>query len=61
MKCDRCGARYAEDPSCGKIIHLQLPSRPVKPLRLKLSGRMVEIPINEDARNLRNREEEENQ
>jgi hypothetical protein len=26
-KCDRCGARFKEDPSCGKIVHLFLPSK----------------------------------
>jgi len=27
-KCNRCGARYKEDPSCGKMIHESLPNRP---------------------------------
>jgi hypothetical protein len=26
MRCDRCGARFAEEPSCGKSVHLDLPS-----------------------------------
>lgn len=27
-ECPRCGARYADDPSCGKIVHESLPERP---------------------------------
>ena len=27
-KCPRCGARWAEDPSCGGSIHKMLPHRP---------------------------------
>ena len=27
-KCWRCGARYKEDPSCGKTVHELLPNRP---------------------------------
>lgn len=26
MKCSRCGARFEEQPSCGKVIHMDLPS-----------------------------------
>jgi hypothetical protein len=29
-KCPRCGARWKEDPSCGKVIHLELPSKAEK-------------------------------
>jgi hypothetical protein len=25
--CARCGARYDDDPSCGKSVHLDLPGR----------------------------------
>lgn len=27
-RCSRCGAKYREDPSCGKSIHDTLPHRP---------------------------------
>ena len=27
-ECPRCGAKYQEDPSCGKSIHSLLPKRP---------------------------------
>jgi len=37
-KCPRCGARWKEDPSCGKVIHLELPPKAEK---LKGETKMV--------------------
>lgn len=59
MPCSRCGAKYREDPSCGKIEHLSLPSREVDPVSnapdheynplglttLQLIKRMLEAPL----------------
>ena len=34
-KCSRCGAKYKEDPSCGKSVHEFLPPKPQKPPKMK--------------------------
>jgi len=39
MKCSRCGAKYKEDPSCGKSTHELLP--PMKPKKFNVTMRVV--------------------